>query len=277
MVSMQCTNRREFLKTAGVAGLGLVALSGVAGSIISCATPNSLATGQPSSGQGEPAALPWPYKKLDPKAAAERAYAAYYNGGCMYGAFEGIIGELRDSVGAPYDTVPTAFSKYGGAGVSGWGTLCGALNGMAAATYFFLDSKSAGPIINDVYGWYGSTSLPDYKPVTPKFDTLPGSVANSQLCHASVTNWCNASGFKTTSPERAERCAWITASVVYKTVELANQQADGAFKQTFADPASVTGCLSCHGKGSTLENVHTSNATDCRVCHTTFPSAHPVQ
>jgi hypothetical protein len=39
--------------------------------------------------------VPWTYKKLDPVAVAERAYPGYFKGGCAYGAFEGIIGELK--------------------------------------------------------------------------------------------------------------------------------------------------------------------------------------
>ena len=277
---MLYTNRRDFLKGAGTATLGLVAASGFAGGILACATPNSLQTTTPPPST-TPASgltpLPWPYKKLDPAAAAERAYAAYSAGGCMYGAVEGVVGELRTAVGAPYDSFPTAYSKYGGAGVSGWGTLCGALNGVAAALYLFLEQKNANPIINEVYGWYGVTALPDYTPVKPKFATIQKSVADSQLCHQSVTKWCDASGFKTTSPERADRCAWITAAVVRYTVDLANKQADATFKPTFTVPASVTGCLSCHGKAGAVENVHITNQSDCKECHTTLPSSHPVK
>ncbi len=275
---MLYSNRRDFLKGAGTATLGIVAVSGLVGSVAACAGSNSVgAQSSPSSAATTAAngsALPWPYKKIDPVAAAERAYAAYYNGGCMYGAVEGFVGELRTLVGSPYDTFPAAFAKYGGAGVSGWGTLCGALNGIAAAIYLFLPQSNANPIINEVYGWYGATPLPNYTPAKPKYPQIKQSIADSQLCHVSVTTWCNASGLKALSPERAERCAWLTASVVKRTVELTNQQADGAFKQTFADPTSVTGCLSCHGKGGALENVHTSNQTDCLPCHT-LPSSHP--
>jgi hypothetical protein len=220
--------------------------------------------------------LPWPYKKIDPGAAAERAYADYYNGGCMYGGFDGIIGELRGLVGAPYDSFPATMMKYGGGGVSGWGTLCGALNGIAAAIYLTADPKLTSPLINEVFGWYGVTALPTYVPANPKVVITKTSVADSQLCHVSVTNWCNASGSKATSPERAERCARLTATVVSYTVNLLNQAADGTFKPTFADPASVTGCLSCHGKGGIAENVAVTNATDCTNCHTDLATKHPV-
>src|SRR3972149_4904875 len=106
------------------AELTAAALSGVAG-IISCTSNNRPAVeaaGAPASSPGatpaansEARAFPWPYKRLDPEAVAERAYKAYSNGGCMYGAFEGIVGELREVVGGPYATFPTAMAKYGAA------------------------------------------------------------------------------------------------------------------------------------------------------------------
>lgn len=270
---MQCTSRREFLKSAGIATLGLVAVSGLAGSVLSCAkAPVTPAT--PAAG---PVAVPWPYQQLDLTAVGKRAYAGFSAGGCMYGAFEGIIGELRDKIGAPYDTFPTAMMKYGSAGVSGWGTLCGALNGAAAAIYLTTDSKAANPVINELFNWYGVTELPSFVPATPtstsKIDT---SVADSQLCHVSVSKWCTKTGFKITSKERADRCGRLTASVVQYTVDLLNKQAAGTFKATFVVPASVTECLACHGKGSAMENVHVSNQDDCTNCHTTLPSGHPA-
>jgi hypothetical protein len=48
--------------------------------------------------------LPWPYRKVDPLAAAEIAYAGYYKGACCYGVFEGIVAQLRKEIGAPYTT-----------------------------------------------------------------------------------------------------------------------------------------------------------------------------
>ena len=40
------------------------------------------------------------------------AYNAYYESGCAYGAFEGIIGELRETKGPPFDLVPTKMMTY---------------------------------------------------------------------------------------------------------------------------------------------------------------------
>ncbi|MBI2831283.1 MAG: C-GCAxxG-C-C family protein [Chloroflexi bacterium] len=261
-MEMTTTTRRQFLKTVGGVTLGVVAVSG-ASTLLACA-PKKV----------EAQELPWPYQKLDPVATAERAYTAYYNGGCMYGAFEGIVGELRDKVGAPYDQFPAAMMKYGGAGVAGWGTLCGALNGAAAATYLLHDSKTGNPIINEVFGWYGAEQLPNYKPASPKFANISSTAANSQLCHASVSEWCTRSGFKATSPERAERCAWLTASVAKYAVELLNQQADSSFKLVHTVPASVKECLSCHSGSGSVGNVHTSNQSTCTSCHDV--AKHPI-
>lgn len=279
------SDRRQFLKTVGGVTLGMVAFSGMAG-LASCdakevtegaaakvVPPVTPSTTPPAAAQA--VALPWPYKKLDPVAAAERAYAAYSNGGCMYGAFEGIVGELKAVAGEPFTTMPTAFAKYGGAGVSGWGTLCGALNGAAAAIYIVHEAKTGGPIINELYGWYGQEALPTYRPKTPKFETK-SSVAESPLCHQSVTRWCDTTGFKALSPERAERCAWLTASVVQYTVELLNKQADaGSITILHAVPAEAKSCLACHGKGGPIENVHMSNVISCTSCHDPLPASHP--
>ena len=303
---MQSSSRRDFLKNAGAVTLGLIATSGLAGTVLSCSqqttevtktatststytvtvpqtvtvtssvTPVSQTTTTSATQNSfDLSTLPWPYEKIDPAAAADRAYAAYSAGGCMYGGFEGIIGELRAKVGYPFDTFPTLMMKYGGGGVAGWGTLCGALNGTAAAINLLAPSTVVNKIISEVYGWYGTTQLPIYTPASSDITEIQTSVADSQLCHQSVTNWCNTSGFKSTSPERAERCARLTASVVQYTVNLLNQQVEGTFEASFTSPASVTGCLSCHGRGGFLENVHISNQTDCTTCHSELPSTHP--
>lgn len=253
--------------------IGVVATSGLAG-LVACAPKEAAAQTQPTQAAAA-AQFPWPYQKLDAAAVAERAYAAYYEGGCMFGAFEGIIAELRDKVGGPYKAFPSAMMKYGAGGVAGWGTLCGALNGAAAAIYLMQDAKVANAIIGELFAWYGAEALPNYKPKNPKFQTIVTSVANSQLCHVSVTTWSKTSGLKTGSPERAERCAWLTASVAKYTVELLNQQADSAFKGTHEVPQEVKACLSCHGKGGQVENVHASAQNSCITCHTDIKPNHP--
>ena len=273
---MDSLDRRGFLKTAGGVTLGLMTVSGLS-LLGACTATEKAEETQTTSTQVDPLALPWPYKKIDPVAAAERAYAAYSNGGCMYGAFEGIIGELRSLVGEPYTGFPAAMMKYGAAGVVGWGTLCGCLNGGAAAVYVVRNAADAKPIIDEMYAWYGASILPDYKPATPKFSTITTSIANSQLCHVSVTRWSEVSGFKTGSPERAERCAWLTASVAKYTAEILNKQADGTFAVVNKVPAEVASCIGCHGKGGIVENVHQSSGSSCVTCHDDLSAAHPAK
>ena len=263
------SDRRQFLKKAGGVTLSVIAVSGVSGLLASC-------TSEPTKESADLVSVPWPYQKLDAIAAAERGYEAYYNGGCMYGAFEGIIGELRDKIGAPYDQFPSAMMKYGGAGVAGWGTLCGTCNGAAAAIALVHPAETRNQVISQLYGWYGEEALPDYKPANPKMESIPTSVAGSQLCHVSVTKWCEESGYKAASAERADRCAWLTASTVKKAVELLNAGATGEIPVVYTVPESVTGCLSCHSKGSSLENIHISNQTDCESCHSDLENIHPV-
>lgn len=206
---------------------------------------------------------PWPYVELDPARVAERAYEAFYAGHCMYGTFEGIIGELRDQVGHPYTLIPTEMMEYGRGGMVGWGTLCGALNGAAAA--ITLVTANYGPIITELAGWYTQTALPIYQPRNPRLAIEAASVAGSPLCHVSVTQWCNASGFGSQSAERKERCARLTADVASRAVELLNLFARGEFSPSWAAPASVSECLGCHGSGGVKDNVF--GQMDCLQCH----------
>jgi hypothetical protein len=216
--------------------------------------------------------VPWTYKKLDPIAVAERAYPGYYKGGCAYGAFDGIIGQLKEDVGYPFTVIPTEMFIFGEGGVAGTSTLCGALNGAAAAMFLVtgaVDRKIRGEafgMIQELFNWYEQTALPDYRPKNPKYE-IKGSVSKSPLCHVSVTKWCKATGFKSYSKERDERCGWVTASTAKYAVELLNKKADSEFKAVHPLSAQVKSCRSCHDKGGELENSRTM--MDCSGCHFT--------
>jgi len=217
--------------------------------------------------------LPWPYQVLDPDAVAERAYAAFYVKGCMYGAFEGIIGELRAVIGSPYTEFPSLMMEYGKGGINGiWGTLCGTLNGAAAAIN--LVSSKPAPIIDEVYFWYSQSMLPDYRPQNPRFE-VPQSVSGSPICHASVQRWCESSGFSPQSPQRADRCGWLTACTARYTVQQLNAQALGTFAATHTRPDEVQRCVTCHGTGY-QENVHHGANMTCVQCHSQIDDVHPL-
>lgn len=266
-------SRRDLMKNMGL----LTAATGFGGLALSIGAE---AGAQTADKPASPPDLPWPYKKVDPLAVAEAAYAGYYKGACCYGVFEGIIGELRKVIGAPYTTFPSTLLVVGQGGVADTASLCGALNGAASA--IFLVTGAMEPkkreipysLIQEVFNWYEQSNLPDYRPKNPKYEIVK-SLSRSTLCHVSVTQWCKVSGFKAFSKERSERCAWLTASVAKYTAEVLNSYADGAFKTAHPLTAETKTCRSCHDKGSKLEN--TRGMQDCGGCHFTpkAKTAHP--
>lgn len=231
-----------------------------------------------SLAQSMPKEVPWPYEKLDPMLVAEIAYQEYYKGACSYGVFESIVGQLRKKIGAPYTGIPTTMMIYGEGGVAGTASLCGALNGAAAALFLVtagVDKPKREPafdLIKELFNWYEQTALPLFRPAKPRFEIVK-SVSRSDLCHASVSNWCKTSKFKAFSPERTERCGWLTGSVAKYTVELLNQHTDGSFVTAHKLSPAVQACVGCHEKGGSLEN--TRAMMDCGGCHFNAKMAHP--
>ena len=89
--------------------------------------------------------------------------------------------------------------------------------------------------------------------------------AGGNLCHTSVTNWCNASGYASGSPERSERCARLAGDVVARAVEMLN----GSVVLTGAVPRDKTVCGQCHYKGTDFGGGQfTRGKMDCNTCHT---------
>ena len=224
-----------------------------------------------------PPDLPWPYKPVDPIKAAQSAYDHYFAGGCMFATFEGITGELRQTIGYPYTSFPGYMMMYGEAGVAGAGTLCGALNGAAAAIFLIAGGiraerkELAFAMTRDLFTWYEQTDLPDFEPEVSMFDIVK-SVSGSPLCHASVSNWCKAANAKSYSPERAERCAWLCGSVARQAVKLLDANAKGNFKPFVALSTETQTCGSCHDYKSPRED--TRGSMDCGGCHFTNQTTH---
>lgn len=82
-----------------------------------------------SSSTERKSTFPWKPHKLDVDLARDMAYRGYYQGGCCYGAFNGLLGQLAVRNGHPSNSIPIEMMAYGKSGVAGFGTLCGALNG----------------------------------------------------------------------------------------------------------------------------------------------------
>ena len=212
--------------------------------------------------------LPWAYTKLDPLVTADRAYQGFYVERCMYGVFESIIGQLGEKFGEPYSLFPFEMMRYGEGGVAGWSSLCGALNGAAAAIK--LVSKNYITQVNELFTWYEQILLPTYVPKKPRlaFD-MPTSISGSVICHTSVTLWTKASGnkYRNDSKERDERCARVTASVAEYTAKLLNAEYDGKFIAAFKTKPEVKRCQGCHTAKTEEALCNSRGKMDCITCH----------
>lgn len=258
---MPVTNRRDFLKQAGTYGVATtVGMAGGVGLV------------RPSVALAQEATHPYGYPEggLDVERTRELGYLGFKgtnladgtrHSGCAFGAFNAIIGQLAETVGAPYTTIPLQMMDWAGAGVVGFGTLCGTLNGTAAAIGLICDGQDAKAFISDLMTWYSETELPTNLHA-PTGD-LPQSTAESNLCHVSLTRWCRSSGFASGSPERAERCSRLAGDVAAMAVELLNGGALGLQK-----PSEKTVCRSCHymGPNYALGNF-THGEMNCLTCH----------
>ena len=191
----------------------------------------------------------------------------------MFGVLAPIVHGVAARLGPPYTAFPFAMFTYGAGGVAGWGTLCGTLNGAAAA--FALLSPQPAPLIAALFLWYEKEAIPDFTPRGARFALTP-AVAGSVLCHASVSHWCTAAGKRFASPERFERCGAVAASVARKAVRLLNAQAEGKLEVPPLDQVTA-GCLGCHGAQGEVGNAN--GVMECAPCHTPAELAarkHPV-
>jgi Putative redox-active protein (C_GCAxxG_C_C) len=210
---MQAFARRDILTTLGL-------------SIV----PATLVLGQDKLQQptGDVRKLPWRYVSLVPDETADRAYAAHVVGGCMYGVFVAIVGQLAEQHGEPYRNFPMDLMRYGAGGLPGQGSLCGGVNGAAAVLALFAKtSEDRGQMTRELCRWYQEARLPLYVPKAgqPAAEAQPTSIAQSLLCKDSIASWAKATGRPPESAERGERCRRLTADVARKTVQLLNASA----------------------------------------------------
>ncbi|MFP4502514.1 MAG: C-GCAxxG-C-C family (seleno)protein [Candidatus Hydrogenedentota bacterium] len=256
-------NRRTFLRHSL---LGAGAVAGMAGA------------GAVASNTSQAPELPWPYKPLDLVTVRKRTHLNYGSMHCAEGVFTTLVDCLAETVGAPYDTVPTAMMRYANSGVVGFGSLCGALNGAGAAMSLACPGSTVKELLTELISWYASTPLPSeisnaYATEHDYLDgdnysidiALPPSLARGNLCHMSVSNWCSVSGFASGSKERAERCARLSADVAAKAAELMNAWHAGHFRTVTPLPADGQNCRRCHSKS---HDSYTRGKMDCTVCHT---------
>lgn len=196
-------SRREFLKNAGKVA--------VAASVASVLPMNAFA---------EKAAHPFTYVHLDPDATADRACSSFKAmGGCCVAVADAIIGQLADVVGAPFDGIPVAMFRNGGAGY-GQNSLCGCLGGAAACIGLVCEPADSSAILKELMQWYKETNPLIYEGEEKALaHIVPGSVN----CIDSLGKFFAATGITQLSdPGRITRCSCLAADVSKKTVELLN-------------------------------------------------------
>ena len=234
---------------------------------------------------GTLAVWPWPYQTLDTEKVRILAHDSYWSGkGCSYGAFHGVIQALRDVIGEPYSSLPSELMIYGHGGTVGWGTLCGALNGAAGVISLVCQKTRSDVLVHELLGWYSQTQLPtdtsnqyasEGKFTVHNYDgSLVQNSCGSVLCHASVTEWCKASGIVASATERKERCARLTGDVAAYAAKILNDEFAGTFTGTYTPPESIAMCSSCHSSGS-MNTV--AAKMDCTPCHVTAHQASSVE
>lgn len=250
------------------AATGLAA--GVSGTwvLTTAFAPNVTLDRNPKKVQPENAAsgsAAWPYSKLDEDAVAALAHQLYPDGGCMYSVFGSMIKSLASLHGEPYASFPVHMMKYGASGIGGYGSVCGALNGAAAALGLFIENKShQEAIVHDLFYWYEKESFPKFTP-GESAPAIAASVSHSVLCHASTANWTKASGCRIDSKERSERCSRLSADVAQKTVRALNAYFDGGFITSESESDTVATCVTCHGKTGKIANI--KGKMECTSCH----------
>ncbi|MEN6427596.1 MAG: C-GCAxxG-C-C family protein [Phycisphaerales bacterium] len=249
------------------------ALGAAAGScLLSSCTRQEMKTAQEKA---DLSVLPWPYHELDPETTAERAYLLCYEGHCMYGVFKSIVGQLAERCGEPYRSFPCGMMTYGAGGVASWGSLCGALNGAAAAISLFVPKKELqAKLTGQLFLWYEQAELPVYAPAKPKLAMqMPTSVARSVLCHPSVGAWCKKSGYPVAGKEHMERCARLTADTARQTVIVLNEGLSGKAARPLIADEQVGRCNACHGRDGDRKDALARMT--CGSCHASLSDKHP--
>lgn len=215
----------------------------------------------------------WQPHPLDVAECQPVAYDGYWYKGlaCGYGSFYSIIGMLGEKYGPPYNQFPFSMLEANKGGISDWGTICGALYGAAAAFALFWGRDERTPMVNELFRWYEQTALPIYNPGDAakgvKGD-LPVSIANSPLCHISVSKWCYDHNIEATSKERNERCGRLTADVSKKAIEIFNRKIDEGkgFQSAIGKQKSVKYCGACHETKGKPANW-AKGTLNCAPCH----------
>lgn len=115
-------------------------------------------------------------------------------------------------------------------------------------------------MVNELMAWYKDTPFPIYQPAGLN---LPTTVADSSLCHVSVTKFMQELDIPRDDPRRSERCGGLTADVAKFTVAMLNDYADHKLTTGIFKPSPAVGeCMACHSQVSWAHGKE-----NCTSCH----------
>ena len=222
----------------------------------------------------------WKYLPVDAKKAADDSYDLFMDGACHYASFRAIVTNVAHALSATgiesdamlartYLAFPFYMMVYGQAGLAYYGSLCGALNGCAAALSLFVpDVPEKFAMIQDLAVYYEETPLPIYIPKVDNYpEKMPPNAAKSILCHLSLDKWIKSSGTNLEGYTRVERCIRITCDMVVRTVELLNEyHKDRPKTLTHLMPLlpETQSCVECHSDNrGRYDSISKMNCTEC--------------
>lgn len=258
-------SRRSFLTGAGAAALGV-----------------SIARAPIPAIADEPSPLPvlpwgtyYPTSGLDAEAIREQAFCRNKEGGCGYGGAQAILDALADEVGYPWTVLPkgpagVGLTSYGGGGVVGWGTICGALNGVIAVMGLLGVHGKLGNALMDYYctAELPTAALEGFQPecATDPLPAVVSTVSNSPLCHVSVSTWAEAQGVPVKDALKGVRCGRLVGDIAYRAVELMNEYfVSGLTPAAWQPGEEYAECYSCHTQPDIVPSQ--SGKMDCLECH----------
>jgi hypothetical protein len=279
-------SRRDLIGRAGLALGGIVTM----GALQACGEDEPPPPADPG-----PQVADFPYEQhlqagyqLDAAAVKEAAYHAYYAGGCCHGAYSALLGHLASTAGAPFNLLPIDFGRFGGGGIAGYGSICGAvLGGVMVINMVVSNATARGAMMTDLMRWYEGFAFPAYAPaavdaaetgLTKDFGAANlvnlQVVPASHLCHSSVSKWCAIQGVSASGADKKARCARLTADVAGKVAEILNQYlaSTGTYSAAAIDATSGT-CLGCHPGTSVTQPV--AAGMSCASCHSDKTTGHP--
>jgi hypothetical protein len=151
--------------------------------------------------------------------------------------------------------------------VAGWGSICGSLPPAAVFISLFTDEATQVKLVDQLMAWYQQAPFPMYQ---PEKLNLPQTVAESTLCHVSITKFLKEGNgaWDMKSHEKHARCGGLSADVAVFTINMLNDHFDNKFETLYKPAAGVSECKKCHGS-------FTQGKDSCTECHGGLVDPHP--